>query len=186
MQRQQEYGRGRDPRAWAQARGQRNRDMDGEHIPHRPAYVAVNPPPASRTVWTIVENWSSSRIRSAASRATSPPRQPIAMPISARFRAGASFTPSPVMRDDFSVFLQRFYNPHFVPGATREKDGGCADCTAKLFVAHRIQLVARNGAPALRIPTFPVRAASSRHIARYHDNANACPLQRFNILTHAS
>ena len=34
---------------------------------------------------------------SAVSRATSVPLMPIAMPMSARFRAGASFTPSPVI-----------------------------------------------------------------------------------------
>ncbi|MPN19560.1 hypothetical protein SDC9_166931 [bioreactor metagenome] len=51
----------------------------------------------SRIVLTIVEKSSSSSTMSAASRATSVPRPPIAMPISAYLRAGASFTPSPVI-----------------------------------------------------------------------------------------
>ncbi|OQC68305.1 MAG: hypothetical protein BWX47_01890 [candidate division Hyd24-12 bacterium ADurb.Bin004] len=40
---------------------------------------------------------SSSSTSPAASRATSVPRAPIATPMSAAFRAGASFTPSPVI-----------------------------------------------------------------------------------------
>ena len=46
---------------------------------------------------TIVAKWSSSRTRSAASRATSLPLAPIATPTSASRSAGASFTPSPVI-----------------------------------------------------------------------------------------
>ena len=45
----------------------------------------------------MVEKLSSIKIISAASRATSLPRLPIATPISAFFKAGASLTPSPVM-----------------------------------------------------------------------------------------
>lgn len=45
----------------------------------------------------MVEKSSSVRIMSAASLATSVPCRPMAMPISAFFSAGASFTPSPVM-----------------------------------------------------------------------------------------
>ena len=48
-------------------------------------------------VSTIVEKLSSSRIRSAASLETSEPLFPIAIPISAYLRAGASLTPSPVI-----------------------------------------------------------------------------------------
>ena len=51
----------------------------------------------SRTARTMVAKLSSSRIMCAASLATSVPVMPMAMPMSARFSAGASFTPSPVM-----------------------------------------------------------------------------------------
>ncbi len=50
----------------------------------------------SSTAWTIDAKLSSIRIMSAASLATSVPTIPIATPMSAFFRAGASFTPSPV------------------------------------------------------------------------------------------
>ena len=53
----------------------------------------VRPP---RTAATIVAKLSSARTMSAASRATSVPVWPIAIPTSAWRRAGASFTPSPV------------------------------------------------------------------------------------------
>jgi len=45
---------------------------------------------------TMVAKWSSSNTMSAASLATSVPHIPIATPMSACFRAGASLTPSPV------------------------------------------------------------------------------------------
>ena len=50
-----------------------------------------------RTALTIVEKSSSVRIIAAASFETSVPVMPMAMPMSARFRAGASLTPSPVI-----------------------------------------------------------------------------------------
>ena len=50
-----------------------------------------------RTALTIVEKSSSVRIIAAASFETSVPVMPIAMPMSARFSAGASLTPSPVI-----------------------------------------------------------------------------------------
>ena len=51
----------------------------------------------SRTAAAIEAKLSSASTNSAASFAASLPFFPIAMPASARFRAGASFTPSPVM-----------------------------------------------------------------------------------------
>ena len=50
----------------------------------------------SSTACTIDAKLSSSRIMSAASRATSVPEAPMATPMSAFFSAGASLTPSPV------------------------------------------------------------------------------------------
>mmetsp|Transcript_4920 Transcript_4920/g.12269 ORF Transcript_4920/g.12269 Transcript_4920/m.12269 type:complete len:306 (-) Transcript_4920:3334-4251(-) len=54
---------------------------------------------------------SSRRMMSAASFATSVPRMPIAMPTSACFRAGASFTPSPVMAQIAPVIFFRLRSP---------------------------------------------------------------------------
>lgn len=54
-------------------------------------------PLPSSIALSIVEKSSSVRIISAASFATSVPRRPIDIPISALFNAGASFTPSPVI-----------------------------------------------------------------------------------------
>ena len=51
----------------------------------------------SSTAATMVEKSSSARIMSAASLLTSVPVMPMATPMSARRRAGASLTPSPVM-----------------------------------------------------------------------------------------
>ena len=50
----------------------------------------------SSTPATMLAKLSSMRMRSAASRATSVPATPMAMPTSAWRSAGASFTPSPV------------------------------------------------------------------------------------------
>jgi hypothetical protein len=51
---------------------------------------------------TIEEKLSSKRTKAADSLATSVPRPPIAMPILAALRAGASFTPSPVETNVYS------------------------------------------------------------------------------------
>ncbi len=51
----------------------------------------------SRIARTMDAKLSSSKTRDAASRATSVPRPPIAMPTCAALSAGASLTPSPVM-----------------------------------------------------------------------------------------
>ena len=51
----------------------------------------------SSTAATMVAKLSSSSVTAAASLLTSVPEMPIAMPTSAFFRAGASFTPSPVI-----------------------------------------------------------------------------------------
>ena len=58
---------------------------------------------------------------SAASLATSVPLMPIATPMSACFRAGASLTPSPVMATISPVALQRLDDAELVLGAMRAK-----------------------------------------------------------------
>ena len=71
---------------------------------------------------TMVEKESSFRIMSAASRATCVPRRPMATPISAFFRAGASFTPSPVMATILPCCCKRRSDPvsaSVIPGQKR-------------------------------------------------------------------
>ena len=60
------------------------------------------------TASTIVTKLSSVRIISDAFLATSVPFFPIAIPISAFFKAGASFTPSPVIATTAPVFCHAF------------------------------------------------------------------------------
>ena len=57
----------------------------------------ANTPRPLTTAFTMVAKLSSARIMEAASLLTSVPVTPMATPTSARFKAGASFTPSPVM-----------------------------------------------------------------------------------------
>jgi len=56
---------------------------------------------------TIVEKLSSARTMSLASLATSVPVIPMATPMSASFRAGASFTPSPVIATMWPISRRR-------------------------------------------------------------------------------
>jgi hypothetical protein len=70
---------------------------------------------------TIVGKASSFRTMSAASRATSVPRLPMAMPTSAFFSAGASFTPSPVIATTAPASCQRRIRSSFCSGETRAK-----------------------------------------------------------------
>ena len=60
------------------------------------------------TASTIVQKLSSVKIISDAFFATSVPFNPIDIPISAFFKAGASFTPSPVIATTAPVFLNAF------------------------------------------------------------------------------
>ena len=64
---------------------------------------------------------SSSRTSDAASRATSVPRPPIAMPMCAAFSAGASFTPSPVIATTSPLALSASTSRSFCSGTTRAK-----------------------------------------------------------------
>ena len=59
--------------------------------------MLVYTPRPFTTAFTMVAKLSSARIIAAASLLTSVPVMPMATPTSAFFRAGASFTPSPVM-----------------------------------------------------------------------------------------
>ena len=74
-----------------------------------------------RTAPTIEEKSSSVSTSAAASRATSVPRSPIAMPMSAALSAGASFTPSPVIATTSPRALSARTMRSFCSGTTRAK-----------------------------------------------------------------
>ena len=67
----------------------------------------------------MVAKLSSARIMSAASRETSVPVIPIAMPMSAALRAGASLTPSPVIATTSPLACSARTIASFCSGATR-------------------------------------------------------------------
>ena len=73
----------------------------------------------SRTADTMVAKLSSTRIMSDASLATSVPVIPIATPMSAALRAGASLTPSPVMATTCPSALSASTIRSLCSGATR-------------------------------------------------------------------
>ena len=67
----------------------------------------------------MVAKLSSVRIMSAAPLATSVPVMPMAQPMSAAFRAGASFTPSPVMATTIPFFCHALTMRILCSGDTR-------------------------------------------------------------------
>ena len=71
------------------------------------------------TALMIVAKSSSARIMAAASLDTSVPDRPMAIPISAFFKAGASLTPSPVMATISPFFCQAFTMRILSAGVTR-------------------------------------------------------------------
>nr|CAO86540.1 unnamed protein product [Microcystis aeruginosa PCC 7806] len=68
---------------------------------------------------TMVAKLSSRRIISLASLVTSVPAIPMAMPISACFKAGASFTPSPVIATNLPFFCKARTIVNLCSGETR-------------------------------------------------------------------
>ena len=99
-----------------------------------------------RTALTIVEKSSSVRIIAAASFETSVPVMPIAMPMSARFSAGASLTPSPVIATTWPSPLERVDEADLVLGRDARDDADAVDRVERLVVAHRGELGAGDGA----------------------------------------
>ena len=75
----------------------------------------------SRTAETMDVKLSSSSTSEDDSRATSVPLPPMAMPMSADFRAGASFTPSPVMATTSPPALRASTMRSFCSGTARAK-----------------------------------------------------------------
>ena len=80
---------------------------------------------------------------SAASRATSVPPWPIATPISACRRAGASLTPSPVIATLWPVGLQGAHDPDLLLGIHPGVDADPADDLGQLGVVELAQGRAR-------------------------------------------
>ena len=76
-------------------------------------------PRPSLTALTMVAKLSSVRIISAAPLATSVPVTPIAQPMSAALRAGASFTPSPVIDTTAPLFCHALTMRILSSGETR-------------------------------------------------------------------
>jgi len=80
-----------------------------------------NTPLPSSTAFSIVAKLSSMSIISAESLATSVPVIPIAIPISAFFTAGASFTPSPVIATTWPSACSALTSLSFCSGVTLAK-----------------------------------------------------------------
>ncbi len=78
-------------------------------------------PRPSSTAASMEAKLSSVRIMSAASLETSVPVMPMAMPMSACLRAGASLTPSPVIATTWPRDWRDFTSRSFCSGATRAK-----------------------------------------------------------------
>ena len=81
--------------------------------------MLVYTPRPLTTALTMVAKLSSARIMAAASLDTSVPVMPIATPMSADLRAGASFTPSPVMATIFPFRFQALTMRILCSGDTR-------------------------------------------------------------------
>ena len=97
----------------------------------------------SRTARTIEVKSSSSSTSAAASRATSVPRPPMAMPMSAALSAGASFTPSPVMATISPLALSAAHEAQLLLGAHPREDAACADVRPQRGVVQRCRARAR-------------------------------------------
>src|SRR5689334_17967595 len=110
---------------------------------------------------------SSSSTSAAASRATSVPRPPIAMPMCAAFSAGASFTPSPVIATTSPFAFNASTSRSFCSGTTRQS-------RLQLTLIECVQLGAGHRAASARQPDFPCDVQRSRGvIACDHDYADA-------------
>ena len=111
-------------------------DREQEHVL---VGAAAAPRPPSTAV-TIVAKLSSVRIMTAASLETSVPVMPMATPMSARFSAGASLTPSPVIATTLPLRLSRSTRRTLSSGATRATTPISSSCATSSLVAHRGEL----------------------------------------------
>ena len=122
-------------------------------------------PRPSRTAETMVEKSSSVSTMSAADLATSVPFFPMAQPMSAAFRAGASLTPSPVMAATRPWRWQAFTSSTLWAGDTRAKTlvPGRARARAASSIRSRSSPVrARSPGPAM-----PTRLAMAKAVAAW-------------------
>ena len=128
------------------------------------------------TAATIVAKSSSSSTRSAASRATSVPERPIAMPMSASCSAGPSFTPSPVIATTWPRCRKRAGDAQLVLGSTRASTTPSRSTSApsSCSSAGRSFADRARGASAPRSPTFAAIARGGRRVvAGDHRDADA-------------
>jgi hypothetical protein len=114
----------------------------------------------SRTAATIEAKLSSASTISEASFAASVPLRPIATPTSARFSAGASLTPSPVMATTAPVGLQRLDQAQLVLGLVRAK----TSC---------LRAASRSASSSSRSSSAPVITAGARRRAELAAMARA-------------
>ena len=101
----------------------------------------------SLTAWTIDAKSSCSSTKADASRATSVPRPPMAMPMWADFRAGASFTPSPVMATISPLAFRALTIRSFCSGTTRAKM-----LTSRMRSANSSSPIASSSGPVIVAP----------------------------------
>src|SRR6516165_9268614 len=136
-----------------------------------------------RTVVTIEVKSSSSRISEAASRATSVPRPPMAIPICAALSEGASLTPSPVMATTSPLAFSALTIRNFCSGIVRAKI--VAERTRSLRAA---SLMLSSSAPVTISPDSRLACAAIarglRIIAGDHDHADAGGAALLNCRRH--
>lgn len=105
----------------------------------------------------MVEKLSSASTMSAASLATSVPVMPMAMPMSASFRAGASLTPSPVMAATWPISLSSRTMSCLCRGSAREKHRPPVPCSHS--ACYRVS--ARNAILDLKVKICSLRRGRS-------------------------
>ena len=159
-----------------QGRHQRQRDdrhVHGEHEAHGLGDVVVDAPALADRA-TMLAKLSSSSTSAAASRATSVPRSPIAMPTSAAFSAGASLTPSPVIATTSPSALQQLHQAQLLLGL---------ESRAQVDMRRRSRSAASSSAVDLRAGDHLGALAQAdlardgarrgRVVASHHDDADA-------------
>ncbi len=127
--------------------------------------------PARRAL-TIVAKLSSVRIITAASLETSVPVMPIATPMSAVLRAGASFTPSPVMATMWPLRRRISTRRTLSSGATRAMTPMSSIWRIGLVVGHRRELGAGDR-PALDAELACDRLGGDGVVAGDHPDLDA-------------
>ncbi|MNZ65915.1 hypothetical protein D3C78_841160 [compost metagenome] len=108
----------------------------------------------SSTALTMLAKLSSSSTMSAASRATSVPPMPMAMPMSARLSAGASLTPSPVTATTWPLRCNASTTSSFWSAVTRANSTSGASRANCSWLSERWRrsspLITRGAAPVTR------------------------------------